>query len=470
MQKITNRSSFRFGVRRYYRRMSQVKISKTPVRFPHISVALIGLLLFAPSVSTGGTIVADRETTQLIQQLTSSGLPIPDPFTDSSGAVEDHADLLGDRTRSSLSRELSKFYAEKGVRLYLRTSAADVLPSFHKTALRLVENGKEPTVVAVFTQNPEIYLHAFNDAAVARLGEERLASLVSGMLNENQTSSAPEAHIIGCVVSLVRGIVHLSEAHKSDLSESQPLKPAESAEVNSAKENPLPTSNPPSEPSPTANEPDFPQMSQTLSDENFLEENKVSPLKPTGELPKIDSPPKGLLLVGLVTFVLLALMFLLSRMRFRQRPSPLRIRRDLGVEPSMPVYNKIPRSRKQQNPPLNPATPSNFREREAQHTTPSIVSPAFEEINEQSSEQLGPEQSLESDAEAAISTSETTTEIAEISQNTELTQSLLLLENYAAEMRRAPADRRASMIRGLEIIMLAVREKVERGNKNKGET
>lgn len=438
------------------------------------AAALIALTLCGLTAARAGAVVADGETTRLVKELKAAGHPAEPPYPDSLAGVEDYADLLGDRTRSGLSRELSKFYVEKGFRVFLRTVPADALPAFHDSAVKLLGTGSEPVVAAVFTQDPGIYLHAFSDAAVERIGQERLATLVSAMLNENQNQPAAESRIIGSVVSLVRGLVRLSEAPPPAPAEEPADEPAAKETATpepAATPSPAPLPSPTPSPTPSATPPPIgPGPAATPP----AEEAPDAPMTPQ-PAPAASSPPTMLLLVGLITLGTLGLVFLLARVGFRRRPSPLRMRQDLGIEPSMPVYNKMPRARGKKPPPPTLGAAVTAKELAIGPASPAAAGPAFRTPRRRflespsatpDAEPAPPAEEAGPPAETAAPAGENPPEPEQINPSPQLTQSLLLLENYAAEMRRAPAERRPSMLRGLEILVLAVREEVERGHQN----
>ncbi|MFQ3577580.1 MAG: hypothetical protein SNJ52_01030, partial [Verrucomicrobiia bacterium] len=169
---------------------------------------LITLVLTGPSPCLASDLyVADAQTHDLLRQKIGSGDPMVTTFTRSLATVEDHAEMLSKRTIAGLGRELSKFYVEKGYRVYLRTVNEGQLVEFYPSALQILDQQQDRIVVLVFTPNPDRYVHLFNTELADRLGEEGVRLVITAMIADNADKATPEERVIGSIISLVRGIV-----------------------------------------------------------------------------------------------------------------------------------------------------------------------------------------------------------------------------------------------------------------------
>ncbi len=322
----------------------------------------VGLLSASSGPARGAIVATDPQTDSETLAQTVDGAVPTSPYQDKLGGVEDHAVLLSERTKTGLTRELSKFFIEKGIRVFLRTSEPDKLTAYRAAAVALLSGSDDKIAVLVFTRDSTRYLYAFSDGAVTSLGEQNVKSVITAMNKAFVAAAAlPENGVIAAVVAFVRNIVKFSSAQSA----------ASAPETNEGEAPASPGVTPTPEPTPEnggapnttephAEYPLFPlsankkpQASPSAADNAVADgsgQKITSPAQvvasPSPASRRRVGPPRELIIGGALAVGFLALAFYFFKMMANRRRSPLKLRADAMIEPAMPVYDKIPKYRK----------------------------------------------------------------------------------------------------------------------------
>ncbi len=409
------------------------------------SIRLIVILAVAgASVGLANDLyVADPRTYDALQQRLESGDPMVTPFTRSLATVEDYAEILNERTVAGLGRELSKFYIEKGYRVYLRTVNEGQLLEFYPAALQMLDQQRDRIVVLTFTPNRDRYIHIFNQDLADRLGEEGVRSVIAGMISDNVEKATPEELVIGSIISLVRGIVKTASAPRvPDPVEAQEESEPKAPEV---APDPQPKTEPFSAPQGEASPPPVPVVAKEA---------------PTPAVSQAATPPIPLFIGGAAISAALALAFLLYRSSAKKR-SRLRMLNDPTSEPSMPVYDRIPKRRREPAFVESPVVRQSDTPIQTHVVQPRRnINPPKTPLNTALSP-LAPQSSHPAPRTYGASESASPSEGQPIATDP-VDENLLRIALFIHEIRSSPPDRRPLMIRGLEILMLGLRELSEK--------